>query len=273
MPANTAAKAVQLRALHAASGAFVIPNPWDPVSARLLAARGFTALATSSAACAALLGRADYGVTREETLAHARLIAGAVDIPVSADLENGFGAAPESVAETIRLAIDAGLAGGSIEDSTGDDARPLYELEHAVDRIAAAVEAARLAGMPFVLTARTENLVNDVGDIEETIRRLLAYERAGADVLFAPGLRELSDIRAVCSAVRAPVNFMAGYKGCPYTVAELAAAGVKRISLAASLYRAALTGVDAAAREIVEHGSFGYVDRILTTPDIAPFFK
>lgn len=273
MPDITVAKAIRLRGLHAAAGAFVIPNPWDPVSARLLAARGFAALATSSAACAALLGRADYGVTREETLAHARLIAGAVDVPVSADLEHGFGVAPESVAETIRLAIDAGLAGGSIEDSTGDEARPLHDVDLAADRIAAAAEAARSAGVPFVLTARTENLVHDVGDVDETIRRLQAYERAGADVLFAPGLRDLGDVRAVCSAVRAPVNFMAGYKGCSYTVAELAAAGVKRISLAASLYRTALTGVDAAAREIVERGSFGYADRILTTPDLAPFFK
>lgn len=273
MLSDLSAKAYRLRELHAAPGAFVIPNPWDPLSARLLVARGFPALATSSAACAALLGRADYGVTREETLAHGRVLAAAVEVPVSADLENGFGAEPATVAETIRLALEAGLAGGSIEDSTGDDARPLYDLGHAVDRIAAAVAAARASGVPFVLTARTENLVHEVGGIDETIRRLQAYERAGADVLFAPGLRELADIRAVCAAVKSPVNFMAGFKGCRFTVAELAAAGVKRISLAASLYRAALTGVEVAAREIAEQGTFSYADRILTTPDLEPFFR
>lgn len=273
MKSTLADKARRLRALHQETGAFVIPNPWDALSARLLVARGFPALATSSAACAALLGRGDYGVTRDETLAHARLIAAAVDVPVSADLENGFGAAPATVAETIRLAVEAGLAGGSIEDSTGNDARPLFEVDAAAERVAAAVAAARATGIPFVVTARSENLVHEVGGLDETIRRLQAYERAGADALFAPGLRDLADIRAVCAAVKAPVNFMAGYKGCRFTVAELAAAGVKRISLAASLYRAALTGVDAAAREIAEQGTFGYADRILTTPEIAPLFR
>lgn len=273
MTPSLAEKARRFRELHAAPGAFVSPNPWDALTARLLVARGFPALATSSAACAALLGRADYGITRDETLAHAHLLAAAVDVPVSADLENGFGPAPATVAETIWLAVEAGLAGGSIEDSTGDDARPLFEVEAAAERVAAAVAAARASGTGFVVTARSENLVHDVGGIEETIRRFQAYERAGADVLFAPGLRELADIRAVCAAVKAPVNFMAGYKGCRFTVAELAAAGVKRISLAASLYRAALTGVDAAAREIAEQGTFGFADRILTTPEIAPLFR
>ncbi len=266
-------QARQFRALHAAHGTFVIPNPWDAGSARLLEARGFQALATSSAACAAMLGRPDNGVSREEALAHARTIAQAVAVPVSGDLENGFGAAPEAVAETIRLAAEVGLVGGSIEDFTGDPARPLYDLSHAVERIAAAAEAARSVGFPFVLTARTENLVNDVGDLDETIRRLQAYERAGADVLFAPGLRDLASVRAVCAALRQPVNFMGGMSGASFSVAELAAAGVKRISVAASLYRAALTGVDQAAKEMLEHGTFTYANRILSSADVAPFLR
>ena len=220
-----------------------------------------------------MLGKADNTITRDEALAHARLIAGAVDVPVSADPENGFGAAPETVAETIRLAAGTGLAGGSIEDSSGDAANPLYDLNHAVERVAAAVEVARRTDVGFVLTARTENLLHDVGGIDETIRRLQAYERAGADVLFAPGLRKLDDIRAVCAAVKKPVNFMGGMKGMNLSVAELAAAGVKRISLAASLYRAALTGVDAAAREIREQGTFTYADRILTSDEMRSLLR
>lgn len=266
-------KARRFRALHEAPGIFVIPNPWDAASARLLETGGFTALATSSAAAAALLGKADNTITRDEALAHAHLIAGAVELPVSADLENGFGAAPAMVAETIRLAAAAGLVGGSIEDSSGDPAHPLYDLNHAVDRVAAAVAAARGLGFPFMLTARTENLVHDVGDLDETIRRLQAYERAGADVLFAPGLRKLAEVRAVCAAVKKPVNFMGGMSGSCLTVAELAAIGVKRISLAASLYRAALTGVDAAAREIREHGTFTYASRILTSAAVRPLLR
>lgn len=264
MLTDLSAKAARFRGLHQQPGAFVIPNPWDGASARWLAAKGFPALATSSAACAATLGRRDYGITRDEALAHAALIAAAVDVPVSADLENGFGDAPAAVAETIRLAAAAGLAGGSIEDATGDAARPLYEVGFAAERIVAAAEAARRAGFPFVLTARAENLLHDVGGVDEAIRRLQAYEQAGADVLFAPGLRRIEDIRAVCSAVTKPVNFMGGMAGATLPVAELAAAGVKRISLAASLYRAAMTGMDAAAREILEQGTFSYTGRIMT---------
>lgn len=266
-------KARRFRALHESPGTFVIPNPWDAVSARLLEACGFRALATSSAAAAALLGKADNTITRDEALAHARLIAGAVDVPVSADLENGFGAEPTTVAETIRLAAERGLVGGSIEDSTGDPAQPLYDLSHAIERVKAAVEAARETGFSFVLTARTENLVHEVGGVDETIRRLQAYERAGADVLFAPGLRKLEDVRQVCAAVGKPVNFMGGMSGAGFSVPELAACGVKRISLAASLYRAALTAVEAAAQEICEQGTFTYASRIMTSAAVRPLLR
>lgn len=273
MSLNQADKARRFRELHAAPGAFVIPNPWDAVSARLLEARGFPALATSSAAAAALLGKADNTITRDEALAHARLIAQAVDIPVSADLENGFGPSPEIVAETIRLAAEAGLVGGSIEDSTGDGSAPLFGQEHAVERVKAAVAAARGLGFSFVVTARTENLVHDVGGVEETIRRLQAYEAAGADVLFAPGLCDLADVRRVCAALKRPLNFMGGIAGASFSLRELAAAGVKRVSLAASLYRAALTGVDAAAREILGQGTFTYTDRILKSDEVRPWLR
>ncbi|MBA4136481.1 MAG: 2-methylisocitrate lyase [Opitutus sp.] len=273
MSISLSAKAARFAALHQQPGAFVIPNPWDGGSARLLEARGFSALATSSAACAAALGRRDYGVTRDEALYHARVIAAAADLPVSADLENGFGTTTATVAETIRLAAAAGLVGGSIEDSTGDDGQPLFTLEFAAERVAAAVAAARSLDFPFVLTARTENLVHGVGDLAETIRRLQAYERAGADVLFAPGLRAIEDIRAVCAAVRKPVNFIGGFAGATFTMAELAAAGVKRVSLAASLYRAALTGVDAAACELRDAGTFTYANRILQSREVEPWLR
>lgn len=252
----------------------MVPNPWDAVSARLLEARGFRALATSSAAAAALLGKADNSITRDEALGHARLIANAVEIPVSADLENGFGAAPETVAETIRLAGEAGLAGGSIEDYTGDPRAPLFDVDFAAKRIAAAVDAARRLGYPFIVTARAENLLHEGHDsVEEAIRRLQAYEAAGADVLFAPGLRKLEDIRRVCSAVKKPVNLMASIPGTGFTLRDLEAAGVKRVSLAASLYRAALSGVDAAAREILEEGTFGYTGRIIKGDEVKTWLR
>ena len=260
-----AAKAQRLRDLHAAPGLFVIANPWDAVSARLLEARGFPALATSSAAAAALLGRPDNRVTRDEALAHAAVIARAVNVPVSGDLEYGFGAEPTTVAETIRLAAEVGLAGGSIEDFTGDQRAPLFEIGFAAERVHAAVAAARGLGLPFVVTARAENLLHPGHDsIDEAIRRLQAYEAAGADVLFAPGLRRIEDIRRVCAAVRRPVNIMASIAGLGLSLRELEAAGVKRVSLAASLYRAALTATDEAAREILEQGTFGFTGRILS---------
>jgi 2-methylisocitrate lyase-like PEP mutase family enzyme len=259
-------KAMRFRALHEAREAFVIANAWDAGSARLLAQVGFPALATSSGASAGVLGRVDGQVTRDEALAHARAIVEATDLPVSADLEKGFGDAPEDAAETIRQAASVGLVGGSIEDATGDPARPLYDLAHAQARVAAAAQAARMAPVPFLLTARTENFLRGNPDLEDTIRRLRAFEAAGADVLMAPGLPDLAAVRAVCAAVSKPVNFMAGIRGKSFTVAELAAAGVTRISLATSLYRAAMTGLLNAATEVKQTGSFGYLESTIATP-------
>ena len=273
MTATQSEKAARFRTLHEGPGAFVIANPWDAGSARILAALGFQALATSSGASAGILGRRDGRVTRDEALAHARAIVAATDLPVSADLEKGFGDAPAVAADTIRLAAGVGLVGGSIEDATGDKARPLYDLGHAVERVAAAAEAARALPFPFTLTARAENFLRGNPDLDDTIRRLQAFERAGADVLFAPGLPDLASVRAVCAAVSKPFNFMAGIKGKSFTVPELEAAGVRRISLATSLYRAAVTGLLDAAREVKDRGTFGYLDRTLTTPELNGFMR
>jgi 2-methylisocitrate lyase-like PEP mutase family enzyme len=273
MTASQSEKAQRFRALHEAPVTFVIPNPWDAGSARILAALGFSALATSSGASAGVLGRRDGMVTRAEAMAQARAIVEAVDLPVSADLEKGFGDRPEDAAETIRLAAGAGLVGGSIEDATGDPRRPLFEPGHARERVAAAVEAARGLPFPFTLTARAENFLRGNPDLDDTIRRLQAFEAAGADVLMAPGLPDLAAVRAVCAALSRPVNFMAGIKGRSFSVAELAEAGVRRISLASSLYRAAMSGLVGAAREVREQGSFAYLDHALTTPELNGFMR
>jgi 2-methylisocitrate lyase-like PEP mutase family enzyme len=253
------AKAQKLRSLHEAPGTFIFPNAWDGGSARILEGLGFEALATSSGAAAGTYGRLDGKISRDEALAHCRVIVEATDLPVAADLENGFSDSPEGVAETIRLAAAAGLVGGSIEDYSG---AKLYDLEHATERVAAAVAAARALPFPFTLTARCENFLRGNPDLDDTIRRLQAYERAGADVLFAPALPDLAAVRAVCSALKRPVNFMVGIKGKSFSVAELKDAGVKRISLATSLYRAAMTGLIEAAREVKEKGTFTYLDKL-----------
>ena len=266
-------KAARFRALHDGPGAFVIANPWDAGSARLLAALGFQALATSSGASAGTLGRRDGMVARDEALAHARLIVEACDLPVSADLEKCFGDAPDVAAQTIRLAAGVGLVGGSIEDATGDRDRPLYDIGQATERVAAAAAAARAVGFPFTLTARTENFLRGNPSLDDTIKRLQAFEKAGADVLMAPGLPDLGAVRAVCAAVSKPVNFMAGIKGKSFTVAELAAAGVRRISLASSLYRAAMTALLEAAREVKDKGTFGYLERSVTTAELSGFLQ
>ncbi len=260
---SLADKSAAFRALHAET--FVIANAWDAGSAKLLRGIGFAALATSSGAEAGVLGRVDGRVTRAEALAHAKAIVEAVDLPVSADLENGFADKPAGVAETIALAIEIGLAGGSIEDATGDSAKPLYDADFAAERVAAAAKAARASG--FVLTARAEGFLRGRADLDEVIKRLRAFEAAGADVLMAPGLPDLAAVRAVCAAVTKPVNFMAGIPGKSFTVKELKEAGVKRVSLATSLFRAAMTGVKAAASEALEQGTFGYLDRTLPTSE------
>jgi 2-methylisocitrate lyase-like PEP mutase family enzyme len=266
-------KATRFRALHDAAGVFVIANAWDGGSARILSGLGYRALATSSGACAATLGRLDGKITRDEALTHARNIVAATDNPVSADLEKGFADSPQGVAETIRLAADVGLVGGSIEDATGDQEKPLYDMSHAVERVAAAVEAARALSFPFTLTARSENYLRGNPDLEDTIRRLQAFERAGADVLFAPALPDLAAVRAVCEALSKPVNFMVGIKGKSFSVAELAAAGVRRISLATSLYRTAMTGLVTAAREVKNAGTFGFLDEAITTAELNKFLQ
>jgi 2-methylisocitrate lyase-like PEP mutase family enzyme len=266
-------KAKRFRELHQAPGAFVIPNPWDGASARILEGLGFQALATSSGAEAATLGRVDGRVTREEALAHCRLIVGVTDLPVSGDLEKGFADDPQGVAETVRLAAETGLVGCSIEDATGDPERPIFEFDLAVERVAAAVAAARSLGIPFTLTARTENYLRGRPDLDDTIARLKAFDRAGAEVLMAPGLPDLEAGRAVCRSVSKPVNFMVGIPRRSFSVAELEAAGVKRISLATSLHRAAMTGLLAAAREVKERGTFGYVEASAPARDLAQFLS
>jgi 2-methylisocitrate lyase-like PEP mutase family enzyme len=266
--ASQSEKAHRFDALHAGPRAFVIANPWDAGSARTLAGLGFPALATSSGASAGTFGRRDGKVTRVEALAQARAMCAAVDLPVSADLEKGFGDSPRDAAETIRLAAETGLVGGSIEDATGNKEKPFYDFNHAVERVAAAVEAARKLPFHFTLTARTENFLRGNPSLEDTIKRLQAFEKAGADVLMAPGLPDLAAVKAVCSALKKPVNFMAGIKGKSFSVAELEACGVRRISLATSLYRAAMTGLVDAAKEVREKGTFGYLDRAMATPDL-----
>jgi 2-methylisocitrate lyase-like PEP mutase family enzyme len=265
-------KAAQFQQLHQRAGLFLTPNPWDPGSARILTGLGFEALATSSFASAAAQGKRDGELSRDDALAHARGIVNATSLPVSADLGNGFSHFPEAVAQTVSLAAEAGLVGCSIEDYTGEDGKPIYDLQLATERIEAAVKAARSLPFPFMLTARAENFVNDRPHLDDTIRRLVAYEHAGADVLFAPGLPDLAAVRAVCSAVSRPVNFMAGIRGKSYPVPDLQAAGVKRISFAASLYRAAMTGLLASAREAKEKGTFNFVETAVQSSELYRHF-
>jgi 2-methylisocitrate lyase-like PEP mutase family enzyme len=259
------------RALHERPGVFVIPNPWDAGTARILTTLGFEALATTSAGFAFSIGYRDGAaeVTRDRVLANAREIVEATDLPVSADLEDGYGRSPETSAEMIRLAAETGLAGGSIEDSTGDPANPIYDFELAVERIVAAVEAARESG--FVLTARAENFIRDRPNLDDTIRRLRAYDEAGADVLYAPGLPNLDAIREVCASVSKPVNVLMGSKDLPYTVGELAAVGVKRISVGGSFARAALGGFIRAAREVKDQGTFTFGADALSHADATAY--
>ncbi len=265
-------RARRFRELHE-SGHFVIANCWDAGSARVLASLGFPALATSSSAAAAVYGRLDHGISIEQCLENARLICEATDLPVSADLEKGFGDQPADTARAIQRAAEVGLVGGSIEDASGSRDKPIYDLNFAIDRVAAAAEAARALPFPFTLTARCENYLHGNTDLEDTIRRLQSYEKAGADVVFAPLLPNLDAVRQVCVAVEVPVNFMVAVPGKSFSVAELASAGVRRVSLAASLYRAAMTGFIAAAREVRDQGTFGFLDRNIPNAEFANYLK
>ena len=246
------------RALHDADGAFIMPNAWDAGTARILASAGFPAIATTSAGYAFSTGRRDSeaALTRTEILDNAEAIAKAIDLPVSADLEDGFGAEPEDCARTIRQAVARGLVGGSIEDATGDATRPIRDFGAAIACVVAAAEAAD--EQPFVLTARAENFICGNPDLKDTIKRLHAYSEAGADVLYAPGLPDIDAIRTVCRELDKPVNVLMGLQGNRYSVAELSDAGAKRISVGGSFARAAMGAVIRAAREVLEKGTFDY---------------
>jgi len=272
-----AEKAARFLALHQGSEPLVVANPWDAGTARILTGLGFSALSTTSAGLAFTLGRRDgtASITREEALANARSIADATHLPVAADLENGYGHSPEAAAETIRLAAEtAGLVGGSIEDATGDPSHPIYDFQHAVERIAAAAAAARALPFHFMLVARAENYLHGRPDLDDTIRRLQAFEAAGAEVLYAPGISRPDDIRAVCASVRKPVNVLMGLKGVPQlSVKELGALGVRRISIGSGFCRAALTAFLHAAREVREDGTFTFAAESLYISEITSLFQ
>jgi 2-methylisocitrate lyase-like PEP mutase family enzyme len=267
-----AEKARTFRALHERDHAFVIPNPWDIGTARLLAQLGFEALATTSAGYAFSIGQRDYSLTRDRVLGHATDLVSATDLPVSADLEGGFGDDPETVADTLRLAALTGLAGCSIEDSTRNPNEPIYEHQLAVDRIRAAVEVIRDLHFPFTLTARAENHLVGRNDLKDTIKRLQSYQEAGANVLYAPGLKTSEEIRSVVSSVDRPVNVLMALQGVSLTVKELSDLGVKRISVGSALSRVALTAFLDAAREIKDHGTFTFADEATTYRDLMGMF-
>jgi 2-methylisocitrate lyase-like PEP mutase family enzyme len=251
-------KAKRFRALHERDGAFLIPNPWDAGSARILEGLGFEALATTSSGFAQTLGRRDGNVTLEEKLAHCRALCGATTLPISVDLENGFGHAPVDVQATIVAVAATGAVGGSIEDFDGTG---IYQFDMAVERVRAAVEAARALAVPFTLTARAENLLHGVDDLDDTIRRLQAFEAAGAHVLYAPGLKTLEQVRRVCASVTRPVNILA--PGIPNaSLAELADAGARRVSVGGALALASLAPLLEAGREMLEQGTFGWLGQL-----------
>jgi 2-methylisocitrate lyase-like PEP mutase family enzyme len=265
-------EASAFRLLHKEPGAFIIPNPWDIGTARILAALGFSALATTSAGMAFSLGVAEGKVSREDTLAHCRAIVEATSLPVSADLEKGFGDSPESVVETVRAAAEIGLAGCSIEDHTGRRDDPIYDFELAVERIEAAAQACRDLRRDFVLTARCENLLWGRHNVDDTIKRLQAFEAAGADVLYAPGLHDLETIRTVCDALVKPVNVVMGMPGTTFGLAELAEVGVKRISVGSALARLAFGSFVRAAREMESSGTFRFSEGAMGFAELESFF-
>jgi 2-methylisocitrate lyase-like PEP mutase family enzyme len=271
-----AEKAVLFQALHQRKQPFVIGNPWDAGSARILTSLKYEALSTTSAGLAFSLGRQDGtgAVSRAEALANAKSIVEATNLPVAADLENGYGHRPKDAAETIGMAAEAGLVGGSIEDATGNAGDPIYEFNHAVERVAAAAEAARSLPFPFMFVARAENYLHGQRDLDDTIRRLQAYEKAGAEVLYAPGLTTSDEIRRVCSSVTKPVNVLMGLKGANrMTVAELGELGARRISLGSGFSRAALTAFLHAAREVIDDGTFTFADEAMYISELTAMFR
>jgi 2-methylisocitrate lyase-like PEP mutase family enzyme len=268
---DKAARFVQLHAQR--DQCFLIPNPWDTGSARILEAMGFAALATTSAGFAFSRGKPDMGITREEKMLHLRELCAASSLPVSADLQNGFGDRPEDAAQTIRLAAEAGAVGGSIEDAWTAGDEPIYDIGRAREKVQAAAEAAKAVGFPFTLTARAENHLYGRGDLADTIRRLQAYQEAGADVLFAPGLRTTEDIRTVLAAIDRPLNVIMGMKGVALTHSELQALGVRRISIGGSLARAAYGALEQAGREMLEHGTFAFGGDAPTTRHFNDLFS
>ena len=261
-------KAAAFRALHERPGAFIIPNPWDAGTAKLLAALGFEALATTSLGLANMLGRADSAVSRAEVIANCRAIAEATDLPVNVDLENCFAHAPVAAAEAIGLAAEAGAVGGSIEDSTGDAKEPIYEFDLAVARVRAAADLAHSLPVPFLLTARAENLLHGCNDMADTIRRLQAYEAAGADVLYAPGLCNLDEVRQVTGALKRPFNVVTGWLDPGTTAAQLADAGAKRISVGGALSRLALAAFVNAGRAMKDDGSFAWMRDMMALAEV-----
>src|SRR5579859_2498279 len=265
-------KGQAFRALHQQKGAFIIPNPWDTGSARMLAHLGFEALATTSGGYAFSMGQQDYTVGRELVLAHISALAPATGLPLSADLENGFGDAPEVAAETIKLAAAAGAVGGSIEDATGRADQPIYELGPAAERVRAAAEMARRLGFPFTLTARAENYLHGRRDLKDTINRLQAYQEAGADVLYAPGLTNKDEIATLVHSVDRPVNVLVGIPGAPLNMADLSAIGVRRISLGSGMARAAFGSLLSAAKEMRERGTFTFAEDAPSSREIGAMF-
>jgi 2-methylisocitrate lyase-like PEP mutase family enzyme len=271
-----AEKAAAFRALHERAGAFIIPNPWDPGTAKLLASLGFEALATTSLGVANMLGRIGgggrTGVSLEEVIANTRAIVEATDLPVNVDLENGFADAPQEAAQAIRLAAEAGAVGGSIEDATGEAKVPIYDFDLSVARVRAAAEVARSLPVPFMLTARAENLIRGRNDMADTIRRLQSYEAAGADVLYAPGLHTLAEVREVTGALKRPFNIVTGWLDRDITAAQLAEAGAKRISVGGALSRLAMAAFVGAARAMKEQGSFAWQREMLDIAEMRRMF-
>jgi 2-methylisocitrate lyase-like PEP mutase family enzyme len=270
MTKTQAEKAAAFEALHKAPGVFVIPNPWDPGSARLLAGLGFKALTTTSAGYARSIGFPDYNAGRENVMQHIRAMAPMIDVPLAADLEDGFGPKPEDCAETIRQGAAAGLVGGSIEDFTGERANPIHSIEAAADRIRAAAEAARKLPFRFMLCARAENYLHGRADLADTIKRLQAYQEAGADVLFAPGLNTSEEVREVCRSIDRPFNIMKGPRKEQLTVEQVGALGVKRISTGGMMHAVAMSAMIAVGKEMLGPGTFEFTKAMPHAGEIDP---